>query len=75
MIHYSKSFTKVTLLEREGVAIFAVLSVIGEGDDGGLTLLVVCVLGMFKIWFDMIVNIKRINKVLVAFGNLYWYFA
>ena len=49
MIHYSESFAKVTLLEGERVAIFVVLSVMGKGDDGGLTLLVVCILGMFKI--------------------------
>ena len=75
IIHCSESFAKVTLLEGEGVAIFVVLSVIGKGDDGGLTLLVVHVLGIFKIWFDAIININQINEVLVVFGNLYRYFA
>ena len=58
MIHYSESFTKVTLLEGEGVAIFVVLLVMSKGDDGVLTLLVVCILDMFEILFDVIVNIK-----------------
>ena len=66
---------KVTHLEGEEVAIFVVLSVMGKGDDGGLTLLVVHVLGMFKIWFDAIVNVKRIDEVPFFFGNLHQYFA
>jgi len=49
IIYCSESFAKVTLLEGEGVAIFAVLLVMGEGDDSRLTLLVVRVLGMFEI--------------------------
>ena len=66
---------KVTLFEGEGVAIFVVLSVMGKRDNSRLTLLVLRILGMFKIWFDEIVNVKRINKVPVIFSNLYQYFA
>ena len=54
---------KVTLLEREGVTTFVVLSLMGEANDGKLSLFMACVIGMFKIWFDTIVNVKRINKV------------
>ena len=66
---------KVTLLEGEGVTIFIVLLVVGEGDNSGLILLVAHVIGMFEICFDAIANANRINKIPVIFGNLYWYFA
>ena len=65
---------KATLLEGEEVAIFIVLLVIGKGDNSGLTLLVVHVLGIFEIWFDAIINVKQIYEVPVVFGSLYWYF-
>ena len=72
MIHCFESFTKVTLLEGEGVIIFIVLLVVGKGDDSGLILLVACVVGMFEICFNAIANANRINKVLVIFGDLFF---
>ena len=43
-------------MEGEEVTIFIVLSVVDEGDNGRLILLLARVIGMFEICFDVIAN-------------------
>ena len=62
-------------MEGEEVTIFIVLSVVDEGDNGRLILLLARVIGMFEICFDVIANANRIYEVLVIFSDLYRYFS